>query len=85
MSDVNNGNDLCAICFQQNQREEVRNMGDKAGAITAESGMHNTNYVYVMSERQISMMVTENVSNTITSTDFKGAQVICMESTDEHL
>ena len=34
-----------AICFQQNQREEVRNMGECAGAITAESGMHNTNYV----------------------------------------
>ena len=34
-----------AVCFQQNQREEVRNMGEKAGAVTAESGMHNTNYV----------------------------------------
>jgi len=33
------------VCFQQNQREEVRDMGDCAGAITAESGMHNTNYV----------------------------------------
>lgn len=33
------------VCFQQNQREEVRNMGNVAGAIVAESGMHNTNYV----------------------------------------
>ena len=32
------------VCFQQNQREEVRIM-DVLGAITAESGMHNTNYV----------------------------------------
>ena len=35
--------------------------------------------VYVMSERQISMMVTENISNTIASTDFKGSQVLCYE------
>ena len=34
-----------AVCFQQNQREEVRDMGECAGAITAEPGMHNTNYV----------------------------------------
>ena len=39
------GHDVHVVCFQQNQREEVRNMGEIAGAITAESGMHNTNYV----------------------------------------
>lgn len=39
------GDNQPAICFQQNQREEVRDMGGKAGALTAESGMHNTNYV----------------------------------------
>ena len=33
------------ICFQQNQMEEVRNMGTQDGALTAESGMHNTNYI----------------------------------------
>ena len=33
------------VCFQQNQREEVRNMGEQTGALTAESGMHNTNYI----------------------------------------
>lgn len=32
------------VCFQQNQREEVRIM-DVLGALMAESGMHNTNYV----------------------------------------
>lgn len=36
-----------AICFQQNQREEVRDMGETSGAITADSGMHNTNYVCI--------------------------------------
>lgn len=34
-----------AVCFQQNQREEVRNMGETAGCLNADSGMHNTNYV----------------------------------------
>lgn len=39
------GHDVHVICFQQNQREEVRNMGEQAGAITAESGMQNANYL----------------------------------------
>jgi hypothetical protein len=34
-----------AVCFQQNQREEVRDMGEKTGCLNADSGMHNTNYV----------------------------------------
>ena len=33
------------MCFQQNQREEVRNMGEQAGALTAEPGTHNNNYL----------------------------------------
>ena len=39
------GDNQPAICFQQNQREEVRDMGEQAGALTAEPGMHNTNYI----------------------------------------
>lgn len=37
--------DRPAVCFQQNQREEVRDMGRQAGALTAEAGSHNQNYV----------------------------------------
>lgn len=37
--------DRHAVCFQQNQRDEVRDMGEQAGALTAESGMHNQNYL----------------------------------------
>lgn len=33
--------------FQQNQRDEVRVMGDVAGSILAGSGMNNTNYVAI--------------------------------------
>lgn len=34
-----------AVCFQQNQRDEVRDMGDASGALSAESGSHQQNYV----------------------------------------
>ena len=34
-----------AVCFQQNQRDEVRSMGEQAGALTAEPGVHNQNYL----------------------------------------
>ena len=35
--------------------------------------------VYSMMERQISMMVGENIANTVVSTDYKGPQVVCYE------
>lgn len=41
----NGGQNRQAICFQQNQREEVRDMGDKTGSIAANGGAHQTNYV----------------------------------------
>lgn len=34
-----------AVCFQQNQREEVRDMGGASGALSAEPGSHQQNYV----------------------------------------
>lgn len=37
--------DRPAIAFQQNQRDEVRNMGEQAGALTAQPGVHNQNYL----------------------------------------
>lgn len=38
--------------------------------------------VYSMSERQISMMIGDNVANTVVSTDYKGSQVIVYEDTN---
>lgn len=32
-----------------------------------------------MMEREISMMISEDRSNTLTQTDYKGAQVVCYE------
>lgn len=34
---------------------------------------------WVMSDRQMSMMCSENVSNSIVSTDYKGSQIVCHE------
>lgn len=44
------GGDLTTMCFQQNQRNEVRMVGGDgtiAGAIAESSGMKNTNYVCI--------------------------------------
>ena len=34
---------------------------------------------FTMNERQISMMISEDLSNTIAATDYKGSQVVCYE------
>ena len=39
------GSEPSVIAFTQNEREEVRNLNDVAGAISAESGTHQQNYV----------------------------------------
>lgn len=36
---------LPLVCFTQNQRDEVRDLGGAAGSLQAESGTHQTNYV----------------------------------------
>lgn len=32
-------------CFQQNQRDEVRNMGEQSGSLSANAGAHQSNYL----------------------------------------
>lgn len=34
-----------AVCFQQNRRDEVRDLNGKTGSLLADSGAHNTTYV----------------------------------------
>lgn len=36
--------------------------------------------ILTMNERQISMMVTEDIANTLAATDYKGCQLICHEN-----
>lgn len=44
---ANNGGGLnrAGICFCQNQRDELRDLGEKAGALAAERGTHQQNFV----------------------------------------
>jgi hypothetical protein len=36
---------ILPVVFTQNQRDEVRDLGDKAGALSASMGTHQTNYI----------------------------------------
>lgn len=69
------------ICFQQNQREEVRNMGDCSGAIVAESGMHNTNYVvYTIDAMGSNSMKSSNPHSGIHETQIaKCLDTMCLD------
>lgn len=48
---ANAGDNKPVVCFQQNQRDEVRSLGNKAGAITASPGMKNQNYLCFAPDR----------------------------------
>jgi len=39
------GQNRVGVCFAQNQRDEVRDLGEKTGALAAEQGMHQQNFV----------------------------------------
>lgn len=39
------GQNRAGVCFAQNQRDEVRDLGEKTGALAAECGMHQQNFV----------------------------------------
>ena len=39
-----------------------------------------TGQICTMSERQMSMMITIDIANTITATDYKGSQLVCYEN-----
>ena len=39
------GQNRAGVCFAQNQRDELRDLGEKAGALAAEQGMHQQNFV----------------------------------------
>lgn len=36
---------LLPVAFTQNQRDELRLLGDKVGALSASHGTHQTNYI----------------------------------------
>lgn len=55
--------------FTQNQREEVRMLGDTAGALHAESGTHQTTYILLDNHPADSRikMQEDNICTTLTS------------------
>ena len=65
-----------AVCFQQNQREEVMDMGEKAGAITAEPGMHNTNYL-VLNDQGGQMMDVSELAGCLRAQEHGHQPVVC--------
>lgn len=64
-----------AVCFQQNQRNEVRVMGQQCGAITSQAGMHNQNFVcYRKSTKPgngaVETWVQDDITNTLNGYEF---------------
>ena len=77
--------DMHAVCFQQNQREEVRlvdGKGDVCGALNAESGTHQQNYVCgflpAQGRKARGIGFGENVSPTLRAEQQVG--VLCYEN-----
>ena len=57
-------------CFTQNQRDEVRLLVEKAGAVMANPGMKQQTYVVVLNDQGGAVMsVTENKTNTLRAQD----------------
>lgn len=70
--------DVHVVCFQQNQREEVRILGEHAGALTAESGMHNTNYL-VLNDQGGSVMDVSDKAGCLRAQEHGHPPVVCFE------
>lgn len=86
-----------AMIFTQNEREEVRDLNDVAGAISAESGTHQQNYVMQSSEPVLlesnqnhATIQTDGVSTTLPASMGEGGgyvPMVCIEgngSRDSH-
>jgi len=58
-----------AVIFTQNQREEVRDLGDCAGSVQADAGAHQTNYVAQIftSDGEVADPVAANEQRTYTN------------------
>ena len=76
--DSDESDNVHAICFQQNQREEVRILGEQAGALTAESGMHNTNFL-VLNDQGGSVMDVSDRAGCLRAQEHGHQPVVCFE------
>ncbi len=85
--DANGGNPACnqggmaVVAFAQNQRNEVRNLRDCAGALAAEPGMKQQTYVmqtaYGVGNGQPNQAVTEEQAGTLTC--MHDAPAVCID------
>lgn len=82
--DISGGNPACnqggiaVVAFAQNQREEVRDLGDKASALAAEPGIHQQTYVVDQGGGKSSVNISEELSPTLAETH-GGAPAICLQ------
>lgn len=68
------------VCFQQNQRNEVRIVGGGGivGAISANPGMKNQNYLCMaVKTKQVDMRTSEETAHPLDSNDDKEPQAVC--------
>jgi len=58
-----NGGGQVAIAFAQNQRDEVRDLGNLAGALPAQPGMKQQNYVAATTVRRLTPTECERLQS----------------------
>lgn len=75
--------DRPAVCFQQNQRDEVRNLGEKAGAITAQPG-GNQNYVCVLNDQGGAIMGVSDKAGTLRAQAHSHQPIVCYAPEGNH-
>ena len=85
------GHDVHVVCFEPGILSRDCSAGNRAyvdvcSTLRAQMGDNQPAVCFrtiTMNERQISMMISEDLSNTIAATDYKGSQVVCYESKED--
>ena len=81
------GHDVHVVCFEpgiaKREGSNSRFVNDTSVTLRAQMGDNQPAVCYSMSQRQISMMVGENQTASLVSTDYKDPQLVCYEITDE--
>ena len=73
---MSGGNREPCICFQQNSRDEVRQIGEDgqiAGSLNSEIGMKQQNFLSISRMQKLGMYEDDNVASAIKARDFKDA------------
>ena len=82
--DGSGGNPACnqggiaVVAFAQNQREELRDLGEKAGSLAANPGIHQQTFVVDQGGGKSSVNISDGLSPTLADTH-GGAPAICLQ------